>query len=343
MTTPRELGFRMPAEWRPQEAIWLAWPHDESLWYGNYEAVLACFANLVRELARSERVRLLVPDASVRDLAARRLADVDAHRTNIEWFEIPTNDFWMRDNGPIFLCDDAGQKAIVDWGFNGWGGKYGPCDLDDAVPVRIAEHFGLRCFQPDLILEGGSVDVDGEGTLLTTRQCLLNPNRNPSRGETEIEAYVRDYFGVERILWLDDGLCSDHTDGHIDNLARFVGPAHVAVVATEERSHPDYESTQRNLASLRTSRDALGRRLQLTLLPLPMPTTMVGEEVSPSYANFIIANRVVLVPTYGLETDSTALDIVSRLFPNRRIVGLPSRDILSGGGSLHCISQQQPA
>lgn len=343
MTTPRELDFRMPAEWSPQQAIWLAWPHDESLWYGNYDSVLIGFANLVRELSRTERVRLLVPNESIRATAAQELTRASADPNNIEWFEIPTNDFWMRDNGPIFLCNGDGQKAIVDWGFNGWGGKYGPCDSDDAVPTRIAERFGLHCFLPNLILEGGSVDVDGEGTLLTTRQCLLNANRNPERTEDEIETLVRDYFGVDRVIWLDQGLASDHTDGHIDNLARFVGPARVAVVATEDRSHPDYESTRQNLDILRASRGADGRPLELTLLPLPAPTMIAGEEVSPSYANFIIANRVVLVPTYGLASDASALELLSQLFPTRRVIGLPSTDILSGGGSLHCISQQEPA
>lgn len=342
MKTPRELGFRMPAETHPQDAIWLAWPHCAEIWYGNHEAVLACFVALIRELAFTERVRLLVPGPDVERDAVERLRRAEVQRSNVEFIPIPTNDFWMRDNGPIFLIDGRGGKAVVDWGFNGWGSKFGPSNLDDVVPLRISERGGWRCFQPDLVLEGGAVEVDGEGTILTTEQCLLNPNRNGAKSREDLEPFLRDYFGAAKVVWLGRGLSRDHTDGHVDNLARFVGPAHVLAVATQDSSHPDFEACRENLARLSASRDAKGRALRVVELPLPEPTRIAGEEVSPSYANFIIGNRVVAAPIYGLATDQAALEILAAAFPDRRVVGLRADDILSGGGSLHCISQQEP-
>jgi agmatine deiminase len=332
----------MPAETHPQDAIWLAWPHREEIWYGNHEAVLSCFVALIRELAVTERVRLLVATPDVERDAAERLGRAEAQRPHIEFVRIPTNDFWMRDNGPIFLIDGRGGKALVDWGFNGWGGKFGPCDLDDVVPLRIAERGGWRCFQPGLVLEGGAVEVDGEGTVLTTEQCLLNPNRNGEKTREDWEPLLCDYFGAAKVLWLPRGLSSDHTDGHIDNLARFAGPARVLASATEDSSHPDFEACRENLAILKASRDAKGRTLEVVELPLPEPTRIAGEDVSPSYANYIVGNRVVAAPIYGLATDQAALEILAAAFPDRRVVGLRADDILSGGGSLHCISQQEP-
>lgn len=343
MNTPRQLGFRMPAETHRQLAVWLAWPHVAEIWYGNHPQVLDCFTRLLCELSRSERVRLLVPNPDIRQDASNRLLDANAELANVEFHEIPTNDFWMRDNGPIFLIDGRGGKAVVDWGFNGWGGKFGPYDLDDVVPLRIAERYGLPCFEPGVILEGGSVEVDGEGTALTTEQCLLNPNRNGIRSKHDLEPLLCDYFGAAKVVWLGQGLSSDHTDGHIDNLARFVAPGHVVVVATQDPAHPDFEICRDNLAILRASRDAKGRPFRVTEIPLPFPTEIAGEQVSPSHANFILGNQVVVVPTYGLATDQPALDVLATVFPDRRVVGLDASDILSGGGSLHCITQQEPA
>lgn len=340
--TPRERGLRMPAEWEPQEAVWLAWSDLPELWPGNFEGVERSYAELVALLSRTERVRLLVRSDDVRQRVLELVRQRDGRPENVETAMIPYDDCWMRDNGPIFLVDPSGRKSIVDWGFNGWGDKFGPYDQDDLVPRRIAEARGLEWFDPGMVLEGGSIENNGQGLLLTSEECLLNPNRNGSLSRTAIEEKVLAYFAAERMIWLKRGLIHDHTDGHIDNLARFVDVDHVVAVAADDPDHPDYESTRENLAILRAGRTIAGAPLRVTTLPLPPPILMEEESMSPSHANFILANRVVIVPTYGLGTDEQAIEILREVFPDRSVVGLASNDILRGGGSLHCISQQEP-
>ena len=332
----------MPAEWEPQEAIWLAWSDLAELWPGNFSGVEDAYLRLVGTLSQSELVRLLVRDESVKLHARNLLAERGARSENIQYFVLPYDDCWMRDNGPIFLTHPSGKKIVIDWGFNGWGDKFGPYDKDDVVPQHIAKTLGLECFQPGIILEGGSIENNGQGLLMTSEQCLLHTNRNGAKTRADLEPYLFDYFGADKVIWLHQGLVNDHTDGHIDNLARFVASDHVVAVVAEDASHPDYDSTHENLGILRSSKDARGRSLRVTTIPLPPPLEVEGEAMSPSHANFILANHLIVMPTYGFETDGQALAILSKIFPDRRVVGQPSIDILRGGGSFHCISQQEP-
>lgn len=342
MPSPKERGFRMPAEWEPQEAVWLAWSDIAELWPGNFPGVEESYIRLVGSLSQSEVVRLLIRDDESRDRAVGLLSGRGARMENIQFFTLPYDDCWMRDNGPIFLTHPSGKKLIVDWGFNGWGDKFGPYDQDDVVPQHIAKHFGIECVEPGIILEGGSIENNGQGLLMTSEQCLLNPNRNGNKTRADLEPYLIDFFCGEKVIWLKDGLCNDHTDGHIDNLARFVAPDHIVTVLAEDKAHPDYASTHENLEILQSSRDVQGKPLRVTTIPLPPPIVDSGESMSPSHANFILANHLVIVPTYGFDTDEQSINILSKIFPDRRVIGQPSLDILLGGGSFHCISQQEP-
>ena len=332
----------MPAEWEPQEAIWLAWSDLAELWPGNFPGVEDAYLRLVGTLSQSELVRLLVRSDDVKRHASKLLAERGARADNIQYYVMPYDDCWMRDNGPIFLTNSAGKKLIIDWGFNGWGDKFGPYDQDDVVPQHIAKLFGLECILPGIILEGGSIENNGQGLIMTSEQCLLNTNRNGEKTREDLEPYLIDYFCADKVIWLKQGLVNDHTDGHIDNLARFVAPDHVVAVKAEDPSHPDYDSTRENLEILRSSKDVKGRSLRVTTIPLPPPMEVAGESMSPSHANFILANHLIVVPTYGTETDDQAIAILAKIFPDRRVVGQPSLDILLGGGSFHCISQQEP-
>jgi agmatine deiminase len=332
----------MPAEWERQSAVWLAWSDEAELWPGNIDGVERAYTELVKELAVTERVRLLVQDESRRYRVRATLSAADVKLTSVELFTIPYDDCWMRDNGPIFLTKDK-DRLIVDWGFNGWGDKFGPYDRDDEVPVHIARELGIECVQPGLILEGGSIETNGQGTLLTSEQCLLNPNRNGEQSREDIEPMLLDYFGARKVIWLNRGLIHDHTDGHIDNIARFVAADHVLLAMPDSSAHPDYDAMRENQAILRSSTTADGEPIRVTTIPLPLPTAVEEEWMSPSPANYILGNGVVVMPTYDLGTDERGLETLKTLFPYRRVVGLPALDILRGGGSFHCISQQEPA
>ncbi|MBY0585763.1 agmatine deiminase family protein [bacterium] len=339
---PIERGFRMPAEWEPQAAVWLAWSDLPELWPGNFAGVEETYARLLAELTATENVRLLVRGPLVEKRAADLVRQHGGNPSRIEFFDIPYDDCWMRDNGPIFLTNNAGERIIIDWGFNGWGGKYGPCDQDDLVPRRVADKLGLEWYEPKIILEGGSIETNGQGLLMTSAQCLLHPNRNGTQSRSDIEPTLRDYFGAQQVIWLNQGLCADHTDGHIDNIARFVAVDHVVAVLADDIHHPDHESTHENLEILKSARTTSGQPIRVTTIPLPKPIEIDGEGMSPSHANFILGNGVVIMPTYDLGTDDESLAILTKIFPDRRVIGLPSLEILRGGGSLHCISQQEP-
>jgi agmatine deiminase len=322
----------MPAEWTPHEATWVAWPSHAELWQDNLAPARASFARLVALIAEGERVDVLVPDEEQGALARAALAS-----PNVRIHHVPFGDIWLRDTAPIFTRDPAGDVKPVTFGFNGWGGKY---DLpgDAQVSGRIAALVGGGEFHTDWVLEGGAVDVDGEGNLLTTRQCMLNENRNGPREEREVEERLRDFLGVERVLWLDEGLLNDHTDGHVDTVVRFVRPG--AVVAMEARASDDP-----NREVMRTLiRDASAHGLEVVRVPSPGRIVDGEGRVMPaSYVNFYVANAVVAVPTYGSPFDDEAVERIAALFPGRRTVGIDARAILSGGGAFHCITQQQPA
>ena len=335
----------MPAEWEPHRGTWLSWPHKEASWPGKFEPVPGIFAAMVRALADHEEVHINVAgppmEASVRTL----LTDAGADTGNVFFHPNPTNDAWCRDHGPIFLQrtrDGRREQAIVDWGFNAWGGKYPPYDLDDVVPSRIGAELGLPVFEPGIVMEGGSVDVNGRGTLLTTEACLLHPNRNPELDRAAIEGYLRDYFGISTILWLGDGIAGDDTDGHVDDITRFVDSGTVVTVVEENPRDENYEPLQENLERLRGMADQDGRPLRVITLPMPRPLYHEGHRLPASYANFYIANGLVLLPTYDPPRDEQAAAILGDLFPGREIVGIDCTDLVWGLGAFHCVTQQWP-
>jgi len=344
--TPAALGYRMPAEWEPHAATWLCWPHNEATWPGKLPAIPPIWVQMVKALAPGEEIRILVEDADASAQVRRLLAAADVTMSRVVLHEIPTNDSWMRDAGPTFVTRRGRNRietAIVDWGFNMWGGKYPPWDKDDQIPSRLAALLGLPAFQPDMILEGGSIEVNGQGTLLTTESCLLNPNRNPSLGREQIEQRLRDYLGVRHILWLAEGIIGDDTDGHIDDLTRFVDPTTVVTVVARDPTDPDHEVLQANYRRLQEMTDQAGRTLRIVPLPMPDPIFYSGQQLPASYANFYIGNKVVLLPRFGQPTDATALKVLQSLFTDRRVVGIDAVDLVWGLGAFHCVTQQQPA
>jgi len=339
-TTPAALGYHMPAEWAPHAATWLAWPHNRDSWPDKFEPVPYIWAEFVRLLAEHEPVHILAGGEEVRAEAERLVGDVPG----VTLHDIRTNDAWTRDHGPTFLVGPPGAPpALVDWEYNAWGGKYPPFDDDNRVPRQIAELQGRRRYAPGIVLEGGAIDVNGRGTLLTTEQCLLNPNRNPGLSREQVEAYLLDYLSVRHVLWLGEGIEGDDTDGHIDELARFVGPRTVVAMLEEDASDANYGPLQDNFRRLLSFADEEGRPLEVVPLPMPRPMHHNGQRLPASYANFYIANGLVVVPQYDDPADARVLETFVRLFPDRRVRGLRAVDLAWGLGAFHCITQQQPA
>lgn len=343
--TPKELGFYFPAEFAKQRAMWLSWPHKEASWPGKIDTIFPVYAQFITLVAEGQEVCINVKDEAMKQFALKHLTAVGCDLSSIKFYMHPTNDAWCRDHGPAFLLNNkTEEKAIVDWGYNAWGDKYPPYDLDDVIPTLIGRELNLPVFNPGIVMEGGSVEFNGKGTLLTTTACLLNKNRNPHLSQKEIEKYLADYYGVENILWLGDGIAGDDTDGHIDDLTRFVNEDTVVTVVEENPSDENYALLQENLKTLHTLRLETGK--QLNIIELPMPSEIVYEEqrLPASYANFYIANKYVVVPTFRDEkNDIRALDILEKCFPDRKVVGLDSTDLIWGLGSFHCLSQQEPA
>jgi agmatine deiminase len=344
--TPASLGYRMPAEWERHEATWIVWPHNLDTWPGKFAPIPDAYVKMVCALHQHERVNICTNDAESAVRARGLLSRAGVDLSTIQFHEIPTNDTWVRDHGPIFITrvfEETNQLAVTDWIFNSWGQKYGPWDLDDVVPQKIAELFELQCFIPGIVLEGGSIDVNGLGTLLTTESCLLNPNRNPSLSRTDIEEYLRAYLGVSHILWLGDGIVGDDTDGHIDDIARFVNPTTVICAVEEDPADVNYRPLQDNLKRLQKMTDQYGQPLRVAPLCMPSPIEYKGNRLPASYANFYIANDTLLVPTYNCPNDQRALTTLQQLFPMRQVVGIPCTDLVWGLGAIHCVTQQQPA
>jgi agmatine deiminase len=336
----------MPAEWEPHRGTWLSWPHKEASWPGKFGAVPGIFARMVRLLAEREEVHVNVAGPAMEADVRRLLADEGVDVGNVFFHDNPTNDAWCRDHGPIFVHRQSAGKteeAILDWGYNAWGGKYPPYDLDDVIPTRIGRELGIPVYYPGMVLEGGSIDVNGRGTLLTTEACLLNPNRNPQLDREAIEASLRRHLGVRNILWLGDGIAGDDTDGHIDDLTRFVDPTTVVTVVEEDPADQNYEPLQKNLERLRTMRDQDGTPLRVVTLPMPRPIHQEGQRLPASYANFYIANGLVLLPTYDPERDAEAQATLQGLIPGRDVVGIDCTDLVWGLGAFHCVTQQWPA
>ncbi|MEP6822061.1 MAG: agmatine deiminase family protein [Chthoniobacterales bacterium] len=340
--TPAALGYRMPAEWEPHAATWLSWPRREGISFPDaYDRVMPTFRAMVEAIAESEPVNINVCNGA-HEAEARAVLKGVAPEC-ITYHEIPTNEPWCRDHGPTFLVrDEAPRMAIVDWDYNAWGGKYPPCDLDEIVPTRVAAELGMRVFYPQMILEGGSIEVNGTGTLLTSESCLLNPNRNPSLGRSEIEQRLRDYLGVREILWVGDGIEGDDTDGHIDDLTRFVSERTVVTAVETNHADSNFQPLQENLTRLRGLRIA-GEPLEIIELPMPAKIVRDDQVLPASYANFYIANETVLLPVFADPNDAKAIEVIQNAFPRRRVIPIDCRELIWGLGAFHCLTQQQPA
>jgi agmatine deiminase len=343
--TPAALGYRMPAEWETHSATWLAWPHNRDTWPHQLEQVQDVYVQIMAALQGQEIVELFVNDAASAAQVSQILMARGLRLDTIRVLQHPTVDAWLRDSGPTFvtrLRHAAPSLAVVDWGFTAWGGKYPDMLADDALPRYIAERLHLPRFRPGIALEGGAIDVNGRGTCLTTEQCLLHANRNPHLQRRDLEGYLRDYLGTPQVIWLGEGIAGDDTDGHVDDLARFVNPTTVVCVMTDDPQDVNYAILQDNYRRLQAATDQDGRPLQVVLLPMPAPVLADSAPLPASYANFYIANGVVLVPTYNCPQDQIALAKLQALFPSRRVIGIPCMPLVWGFGAIHCITQQQP-
>lgn len=339
----------MPPEWALHQATWLSWPHKLESWPGKFEPVPGVFVELAAWLSASEEVHINVlneaMERSVQELF-RKSPHEQLRRDRIFLHRIPTNDAWCRDHGPNYVFRHTGrevEKVIVNWEFNAWGGKYEPYDDDDAVPERIASLQHLPLVTPGMVLEGGAIDVNGNGLLLTTEACLLNPNRNPSLSREEIELRLGRYLGIEKILWLGEGIAGDDTDGHVDDMARFVDAQTVVIAVEDDPLDENYAALQENYIRLKGCIDQKGRPLTVLKLPMPAPLFYDGERLPASYANFYIANSVVLVPTYRCPQDGVAIELLQHCFPHRRVVGIDCSDLVWGLGAIHCVTREEPA
>lgn len=355
---PKQDGYRMPAEWEAHVGCWLLWPERSDNWRNGALPAQQAFAEVAQAIAKGEPVTVCVSPEKY-ELAREKLDPV------IRLIEMSNNDAWIRDCGPTFVVNDAGSVRGIDWKFNAWGGLLGglyfPWDQDDLVGEKVLEIERVDRYAPDYILEGGSIDVDGEGTLITTEECLLNDNRNPTMSKTDIEGMVKEYLNLETIIWLEKGVYNDETNGHTDNFCRFVAPGKVILTWTEDKTDPQYEISENALQRLKSATDAKGRKLEIhkILQPSPilitaieaagvdrMPGTLPraeGDRLAASYINFYIGNGVVVIPFFDDPNDELAQRQLQALFPDRRVVAVPGREILLGGGNIHCITQQEPA
>ena len=342
--TPKEQGFYMPAEWEKHEATWLSYPHNHNSWPGKIETIVPSYNLFIKTLTEVETVHINVKDETMEFLVRAALKQAGAFMVNLEFHQWATNDAWCRDHGPAFLLNrkEPGRRALVDWQYNAWGGKY-PYDLDNLIPQRIADHFGMERFCPGIIMEGGSIDVNGRGDLLTTKACLLNENRNPHLSQEQIEQYLCDYYGADNVIWLGDGIDGDDTDGHVDDLSRFASEDTILTVVEKNKEDENYEVLQENLRTLNQCRLASGKQPTVVELPMPKPVIYEEQRLPASYANFYLANGLVIFPTYKCAEDTQAAYILEEVFPNRQVVGIDSTDIIWGLGSFHCLSQQMPA
>ena len=338
LDTLRARGFRMPAEWEPHEATWIAWPHNRDDWPGRFAPIPWVYAEIVRKLSRVERVRIMAQGPAVEAQARRMLKKVDAQLDAVEFSHCPTNRVWTRDHCPLFVINRRGETALTCWRFNAWA-KYDDWQLDAAVPAYLAKVLKLPAFTPGMVLEGGSIDVNGQGLILTTEECLLSPiqARNPGMTRREIERKLCDYLGARRVIWLRNGIVGDDTHGHVDDLARFVGPNTVVLASEVNRTDPNHAALRENAEILRAA------GLRVVKLPMPAPLIFDGQRLPASYANFYIANNLVLVPTFNDPNDRVALSALARLFPDRAVAGINCTDLIWGLGALHCMTQQQPA
>lgn len=341
---PVKQGFRMPAEWEPQKAVWLSWPHNHATWPGHFRPIPYKFAEITAAISQFQEVHINAYTA-LQKRAKKLCEKAGARMERVFFHNNRTDDSWCRDHGPIFVKNDqTGEVAATDWLYNSWGGKYPPFDNDNRIPKRIASTFGLRRFSKRMVLEGGSIDVNGAGLLLTTESCLLNPNRNPSMSRAEIESALRDYLGIREVIWLGDGIEGDDTDGHIDDLSRFFKRDGIVTVVEPNKRDKNHKPLVENLERLRGLKTPGGKRFDIRELPMPRPCHRAGQRMPASYANFLVINGAVLMPTFRQpRRDDQALEVLAGCFPGREVIGIDCLDLVWGLGTLHCISQQQPA
>ncbi len=344
MNVPRTLGYRFPAEWEKHEATWLTYPYLDDSFPGKLESIYVPYIEFIKQISLGEKVRINVSDQIHKQKLISQLYVAGVNLSAIEIFLHATNDVWCRDHGPAFIVnpDAKDKKAIVSWEFNAWGGKY-PSELDNQIPDKIASYFKLPIYHPGIIMEGGSVEFNGKGVILTSKACLLNINRNAKLTQAQIETCLCDYYGANQILWLGDGIAGDDTDGHIDDITRFVNEDTVVTVVETNEYDENYQPLQTNLEELKKMRLLNGNQLNIIELPMPNPQYWEGRRLPASYANFYIANSAVIVPTFRCIQDEIALEILSKIFKDRNVVGIDSVDIVWGLGSFHCLSQQEPA
>lgn len=338
---PRTDQFWMPAEWEEHARTFISWPVRETMLNPDqYESVCEGYREITEAIAEFEPVTLLINKIDL-----PRVQALFSHHRSINWLLIEHDDAWLRDNGPTFVVNDAGELAGINWRFNGWGEKFRPWYLDDQVPQKLLAHYQLRCFDAPIVMEGGAFHVDGQGTLLTTEQCLLHPNRNPQYHRTEIENYLQDYLNVKKIIWLKEGLAGDETDGHVDNIACFAGPGKVMIQQCDDPSDPNYHVLRENRKILQEETDALGRNLEILSIPQPPKRNENGVRLPLSYLNFYFVNGGIILPLFGgqaRETDQLTVDRFQSIFPTRRIRTVDGMAVIHEGGNVHCVTQQMP-
>lgn len=346
--TPAELGYTFPAEWEPHRGTWLSWPRPEGISFpGTYHRVVPRLARLVAAIASRENVHLNVPNGNYVRIVRALLREYGCPMRRVFFHLIPTNECWCRDHGPAFVVRRARgggtEAAIVDWGYNAWGGKYPPWDADDLVPTRVGAELGLQVFRPGIVMEGGAVDFNGAGTVLTTTACLLKGNRNPGLRKAEVEWFLRAYYGQAHVAWLGEGIAGDDTDGHVDDLARFIGPREIVTAVEDDPRDENFAVLRENRRRIDRLRDQDGRPFEVVELPMPEPVVFQGQRLPATYVNFLFVNGAVLVPTFrDRRNDARALAVLGRAIPNREIVGVDCREIIWGLGAIHCLTQQMP-
>lgn len=346
--TPASLGYSFPPEWHPHRATWFSWPRPEGISFPDkYHTVPENLARIMREIAPRERVEINVPNGNYEHLVREQLKEHGCPTKNFYFHHIKTNESWCRDHGPAFVLKQGrqgkSQAAIVDWGFNAWGGKYPPFDDDDAVPTRIAEELKLPVFYPRIVMEGGAVDFNGAGTVLTTTSCLLNKNRNPNLTKARIEQSLKDYYGQRHVCWLGEGIAGDDTDGHVDDLARFIKPTTIVIAVEDDPKDENYKVLEDNRKRVAKLKDQDGKPFRIVEIPMPGVVEHDGERLPATYVNFYFVNGALLVPTYrSKKNDRRAIEILQEELPRHKVIGIDCVELIWGLGAIHCLTQQQP-
>jgi len=340
---PRQLGYRFPAEWEKHEATWLTWPYLDESFPGKLESIYPSYLQFIKLISEGEKVRLIIPDEKNLKITKYLLKKYEIRENSVEFFKIRSNDVWCRDHGPSFLINpnSKSRKIIVNWEFNAWGKKF-EYKFDNLITGKIAKYLGLEIYKPGIVMEGGSVDLNGAGTLITTTSCILNKNRNPQLSKGNIEQYLQDFYGVDQILWLRDGIAGDDTDGHIDDIARFINKDTIVAMVELNKNDLNFKPLQENIKKLKEMHLSDGRQINIIELPMPDPVFDKEQRLPASYANFYFANSAVIVPTFRCKNDEAAIQILSEAINDRPVIGIDSSDLIWGYGSFHCLSQQEP-